>query len=362
MVTYSVSVAQRTPALSGSPTLTEIGPVHASGLSWGAELNREGEATASAVIDTLDADVKGAVQEQLDDDSDVTGLELWINHSDDDGNNELVHQGPIVGYQFQGTGDTISFVSRGLLYYLRHMIVDPVFSAATAEFTNVDQYTIATTLIDDWQSGTSGNFGIDTSGVGLSGTTRDRVYQYGDNVFQRVTELAEVDGGFDMSIDADRNLVLVAEKGSDRSGSVVLDRRGLTDAGLAISLAEGDIASTAFVSNTDQDNPLTAVQNDTTLRDSFGRTGVFASFDGITSQTTLQGKAKVLRDSRNRPLISPTPQLLPVVGAGPLDFDVGDTVAFSPSIGIELNLARRVLRKNVSVGDDGNESINVELA
>lgn len=351
---YNVSVVHRSPNQLTAPTLTELGPVYASGLSWGEELSREGEATATTTPETLSEDITDQIVEALDNDSDVPGLELWIRRG-----STLVFQGPLVGLQVQGEDVSWSLVARGPLYYLRYMFLR---ESATLEFDGVDQHTIAETLIDDWQSLDYGNYGLDLSQITASGTTRDRTYAAGDNVYQRVTELGAVDGGFDIWVNADRE-VMLGTKGSDLTGSVVLDRRGITDAGLAVSFAAGDLASEAYGRNTDDESPLSSEQSDTTLRQSFGRSGVAGSFDGVTAQSTMDDHAQALLDSRTRPLVSPTPQLIPVDGAGVDDFGTGDTVVFAPRIGISgLSLERRVLKKSVTVSDDGTESIGVEFA
>lgn len=345
---YSVSIAEHVPSQASTPTVTELGPVPASGLSWSEELSREGEASASCDVATLDSSITDAVAEQLDNDDDVPHLELFI-HRDD----TRVHRGPIVGLTVSGTGDKWTFVSRGPLYWLRYMYV-----LAATTHSGVDQFTIGAGLIDQWQDEDYGNFGLDTSGVGTSGTTRDRTYEEGDEVFQRLIELAEVQNGFDVWVDMDDLDVHFGTKGSDKTGTVVLDRRGIVDAGLSVSFAAGDLASDALALNTDED-PLTSTSVNTTLRQSFGKTGVVGSFDKVTVQSTLDDHAAALQQARTRPFVSPQPKLFPVSGAGVLDFTTGDTVQFAPRIGVELVLDRRVQRKAVNVGEEGQEEISV---
>lgn len=347
MENYSVSVVERVPQSSGTPSLTELGPIVASGLSWTEELGREGEATASTLPETLSPEIVTTVQELLDDDDDVPGLELWVRRGA-----SLVFAGPIVGLQVQG--DTWSFRAAGLLYYLRYMYLRQNYA-----FSGTDQFTIAKSLIDDWQALLYGHFGLDTSGISTSGVTRDRTYDAGDNAYQRLVELAEVNNGFDVWVDADRDVHL-GTKGSDLSSTVVLDRRGITNAGLSISLAAGDVASEAWGMSTDE-NPLVQELTNSTLRQSFGRSGISASFDGVVVQATLDDHTQALLDARSRPLISPQPDLIPVEGAGVEDFAAGDIVQFTPRIGIPLTMSRRVVSKRVSVSDEGVETIGVSF-
>lgn len=349
---YSVSIAKRTPNATGgtAPTFEERGPVVASyGLSWSEELSREGEATVSTDPTTLDSNIVDDLVDVFLDD--VPGLELWISKG-----TEIAFRGPIIGLQYQDP--TLSFVARGPLYYCRYMIVpnDVTHSA-------VDQYEIGASLIDDWQDLPYGHFGLDTSGVGSSGTTRDRTYEDGDNVYERLTELGDVDGGFDIWVDPETRDVTFGSKGSDLSSQVVLDRRGISGTGLSVSMAAGDICSDAVAYNTDEENRLEASAGANSIRVSFGRSAVVGSFDGVTELSTLIGKATLLRDARLTPLVSPQPEIIPVSGAGVFDFSVGDTVQFVPRIGIPgISVTRRVLKKAVSVGDDGAETIGVEFA
>lgn len=360
--TYTVSIAHRVPQSSGEPTLTELGPVVASGISWTEELTRDGEASASTTPDSLPAEIIDKVVEwvtdvDVSDGSAVTGfpgLELWIHRG-----SSRVFQGPIIGLQIAGEPATWTFRAAGLLYYLRYMILLP---GSTLAFSGVDQHTIAKTLVDDWQDLSYGHFGLDTSAITESGVNRDRTYVAGDRVYQRLIELAEVDNGFEVWTTEDREIML-GTKGTDLTGSVVLDRRGITNPSLAISVAEGDIASEVYASNTDGTAPLTSTKAATAVRESFGRVGISASFDGVTVQGTLDDHAQSLLDARGRPLVVPQPELIPVTGAGVEDFGVGDTIQFVPRIGVDgVVLERRVLRRRVAVDDDGNETISVALS
>jgi hypothetical protein len=354
-VAYSVSVVKRTPTQSSTPTLVEVGPIlDPSGLSWSDELNRETEASVSCDPRLLSEPVKVQIREDLDDDSDTPGLELWIYRD-----SVRVFEGPIVGYQIQGEANTLTVTARGLLYYLRGMWL-------LADFAQTDdQYDIGKMLVDQWQAEDYGHFGIDTSGIGTSGTNRQRTWLAHEqhNVFQRLSELADVNGGFDYWVENEtRDLEFAAARGTDLSATVFLDRRGVVDPGIAVSKAAGSFASTAFASSSG-DMVLTSSDVDATLRQSFGYWGHAETFDGVTVQATLDDHAARLLADRNRVMFVPAPSVIPVSGSSPTAFDPGDTIEFSYDFGVgTVTVQRRVLKKQVSVGDEGQEDMGVAFA
>lgn len=352
MDNYAVSLVHRAPAQLTAPTFTELGPIPAIGLRWADEHNREGDAAVAFNPSTLESAVVDSLVDALDDDTTVPGLELWVYRG-----SSRVFRGPIIGVTISGIGDEWALVAAGPLYYLRYMYV-----LADTTYAGTDQHTIGKALIDQWQAENYGHFGLDTSSIGASGTTRDRSYEQGDDVFTRLVQLMEVNNGFDAWIDPDTYEVNFGTKGSDKSATVVLDRRGITDAGLAFSLAAGDIASEGLALNTD-DPPTTATVANSSLESSFGKTGIVASFYDVVQQSTLTDHATALQAARSKPLVVPSPKLFPVAGADVTDFESGDTVQFVPEVGVpNLTYTRRIQRRQITVTEDGNEDIGVTFA
>lgn len=117
-------------------------------------------------------------------------------------NQQMVWAGPVLTVAEPNKPEngewTLDFGGEGLLHYLWRWRV-----TSTLEFVAEDQFAIAQALIDHHQDKAGGDFGIDTSGVGVSGVDRDRTY-FGyelKNIGEAVQQLAEVEGGFDYSID-----------------------------------------------------------------------------------------------------------------------------------------------------------------
>lgn len=350
---YRVTIAARTPAQSAAPTLTEVGPViDARGLKWETALNAAGTVTVTCDPRTLPADVKSRFLNLA-----AYPCELWLYR-----NGTKVHAGPVIGLA-GGTPD-LTITAPGLLYYTRYMAV-----AADHVFTATDQWTIARTLIAQWQALDYGDFGLDVSAVTLSGVTRDRTYLGTVEehlVGQRLAELAAVLDGFDFWIDpVTRALNLAAARGSDLSATVILDARGITKAGSFYGVAAGDIASEAAGRTYDRatDAVLTSTAVNTALRATFGRCAVSGTWDGITDQQTLDDHTGALLTTRAVPLFTVDPALQPVSGAAVGDYDVGDTVTWDDDDGIGRRTeARRVARRTVTVTDDGDEEVAVDFA
>lgn len=351
--TYELVLVDRTPNQLTGPTLTDLGPLIAPTITYQEVLNGDGQLQCSVVPDKLEADVKNALRRLMDPSVPPDPLELHLYR---DGSK--VWAGPLVGWQIQG--GTLTLDARGMAYYLRYWWV-----TSDLTYTATDQYTIAAGLIDHWQSLDYGNFGIDTSTVGTSGTTRTRTYLADEhhNIHEAVTKLSEVSDGFDWWIDADGTLNLSAQRGSDLTSAVVFDLRNITNPGIAGSVAADDIASEAFGLATDVDvDPFTSTRSNPAVRQAFGRAGVAKTFDGVSVQATLDGHTQRLVDDRSGPLFVPGPELIPVSDMRPGDFGPGDTTEWSFDAGLGLQtFDRRLSAVQVSIDQDGGETMSVAM-
>ena len=343
---YLVTLVARTPQQTTGPTLVEVAPIlDARGLQFEDELNRPG----SARLTTDPATLPAAVQARLRD-LKAAPCELWVER---DGTRMFA--GPLLGWSLSDDGN-LQLTAAGLAYYLDYMFV-----AADQTFTATDQWTIARTLVDQWQDLDYGNYGIDVSAVTTSGVTRDRTYLASEEnwVGDRIRELGAVINGFDHHVDpASRVLVLEASRGTDLTATVVVGV-GVTSPGLTASVAAGDIASEAFGRSTGDDGELlTSTAADTTVRSGFGRSAVSGTWNGISVQGTLDDHTGRLLTTRSKMLLTTEPDLIPIVGASVGDFAVGDTVVFDydPGFG-RITENRRIVRMRIQVADDGNETI-----
>jgi len=95
--------------------------------------------------------------------------------------------------------NTMNIAGAGLMSYFRHR-----FITDTTTYTATDQLEMARLLIDKAQAVGGGNIGVSTSDTNTSGVLRDRTY-YGyeyKNFAEAITQLAEVQNGFDFYIDS----------------------------------------------------------------------------------------------------------------------------------------------------------------
>lgn len=348
---FKLSAVGRTPQAAAAPTLTELGPLVPRDLSWRRVLNAPPELRFSVPTRTLQDDIRARLLTL-----DTTPLEVWL-HLD----GELVEQAFVQAIQPQG--DSVIFYCPGVLGYLAYWFV-----VADVSYSATDQFTIGKALVNQWQALSYGNFGIVTTGITTSGVTRtiDYVAAERHNVLQRLQELGGADDGFDIHVNqATRALVFShPQKGSDLTGSVILDSRNITNPGSVASVAPGDVATEAFGVGTGPDQTLlTSTQANTTLRGQFGRVGVTATFDNVPAQATLDGYTQALLDARAAQLFMPAPGLRPIADVDVDSFDVGDTVAYVYDDGLgERSGDFRVSQKQVDVDLQGRTTMAVAFA
>jgi hypothetical protein len=353
MPDYELVAVARTPQESGPPTLTEVGPIVAPKITWLRDLSGNGSVAFSCQPDKLADDIKLRLRDPLSHPTEVVVYRDGVARM----------SGFVAGHQLQGEGrQTLSVTCPGLLGYLAYMWV-----TSDLTFDQIDQTLIGKALVDHWQDQTWGDYGIDTSAITASGVLRDRTYVAREQhqIDRRLRELGAVDGGFDIDIDpATRELILAYPSlGSDLSATVILDGRNVTDPGVVMSVAPGDIASEAFGTGGDGQTAITSIAENTTLRETWGRAGVSKSFDGVTEQATLDDHTATMLNGRAAALLTPGPGLMPVADANVEDFDIGDTVTYEYDAGLGIQSgAFRVASRQVSIDEDGVETMAVSFA
>lgn len=352
-VEYKYSVSARTPNQSTGPTLTEIDElVPVGSVSYTDELNFDGEASLSVEPENVPSDIGERLK-------DLRSLPCELNIIRDD---IVKWKGPILSCQLQGP--TLTINARGLMYYMRYMALeaDLLFTAAT------DQYTIGKGLVDAYQALDYGNYGIDTSGIGTSGVTRTRrfFFKENQNVFKRLIELAEQDNGFDVWVDANRDLQFASPRGTDLTLEVYADPSNIINPNIFWSTAEDNIASNAIAVGTDATGELASVVGTdevVDVQETFGRATIFSTAEDVTSQATIDNHATRLLETRQVQLFVPGPEALPVAGATPADFGPGDTIQYLINAGRlgQIHLERRVRMLRTVVADDGAEDMQIEF-
>lgn len=354
MTAWEVVLVARVPQSAAPPTLTTINRLIVNTVSYVEELNRPGTATLGCPIRSLSDDVKDRLVNLV-----AFPCEVWIYQDDD-----LVWAGEIQTLSVQNQTVTLNCV--GLLGYTYRMGI-----TSNLTYTGVDQFTIAKGLVDHWQALLHGNFGIDTSGIGLSGITRDRTYLRNElhNVGQRLADLGKVDDGFDLRVDPlTRDLVLdYPESGTDLSASVFLDERNIDSASVAMSVSPDDIVSNVYATGTSTNTggtntTLYAAWELSGVRSSFGRSWGSKSFDGVSVQGTLDDHATAYLVARSQQLFQPGVTIIPRPGAQIGDFHAGDTISYSYDAGLGLQSNTfRVAKVKVDINEEGRQRLGVEF-
>ena len=350
---YTVTVTQVVPTEAGTFVRNEVGRLNgAFGLSYKETLNQPATLSVSFLPEAQDEAVAAAIR------SPAYELNLWLLDS-------LVFRGPAVVRQGQASesGITFSLQARDALHYLWRRLLDPTKDHT---YSDVDQFDIAASLVSLAQADPYSGFGIDASGLGLSGVTRDRTYEAAEFhvVGQRLTELATVDNGFDFWIDPG-TLVLMAEypqRGVDKTATVVIDRSSMLVPAATWVWGIEDYVSHAYGLSTGQDEAyvIGEAENPTVLTE-FGRADLGATYQDVTNQETINDHARRMADERADILYLPAPQAI-ASGFDRSDIDVGDLVEVSYDYGLGTETVdRRIASITTTIGDDGNETFGLEL-
>lgn len=356
LVRYELVCVARIPQTNGAPTLLQVDPIDWTGLSYVDELSKPQQLNAGAKITSLTEPILQRLRDLAH-----NPMELWLYR-----NSKLVFAGPLFGWQVQGTGQAISLQAAGLLGYTQLMEIE-----TDTTFNQVDQFTIASSLINAWQNTPYGNFGIDTTSVGASGVLRDATYlaKEQNTVAKRLEELGKRDNGFDMSVDPTTRKLQLAYPtfGVDRSvgeDAIVFDERNITNPNVICSCAPGDVASDAFGTGTNVAgaDPTYSTQWSDDLRARYGRSAVASSFQGVSEQATLDAYVQGLLDVRQSALMIPGPDVRVTPDTDLSLYDVGDTVFYRLHSQLGLEGGFRLRKRTVTVKTTGQESVSLAFA
>ena len=240
-----------------------------------------------------------------------------------------------------------------------------LYSADTLTYTGVDQLDLAWQLIQQTQGKPGGALGISKGFAdGSTGILRDRTYEAGDSIGQRVQELSEVIDGFDWDIlpASASSLLLQAwypERGSDRG--VVLEVGGLA----ATVNREAGTSDYANAIRYTGESLLAAVESGAAdLADPAafpqGRWDLALGDEGLTTQAALDDRAAWQLAQSQVPRPTYTVRLRAGGWGGPDHIWLGDTVRLIiPSGRLDVDSAYRV--HEVEIAMDGNNSETVTL-
>lgn len=351
-VKYEVVCVARVPQVSGPPTFIEVDPIDWTSITHNQVLNVADSVSIEVKIEKLTEPILQRLRTPHE-----LPTEIWVRR-----NGKQVFAGPLLGGSV--SSESLSLEAQGIEAYTKMWYV-----ASDLDFQNVDQFTIAATLVNQWQSLDYGNFGIDTSQVGVSGVLRSLALPAAElhNVFDRIDDFTKLADGFDISVDpASRVLELYyPQRGQDRSSgedAIIFDQRNVTSSDLAFSVAPGDLASDGLATATasGSDAPLVATFANSELRARYGRTGVTASFQS-PDQGALDAATQALVQARGAVLLVPGPNARVTIDSDLSSYDVGDIIGYQAHSRLSVSGAYRVRKRVVRVAETGTESVSLEF-
>lgn len=242
-----------------------------------------------------------------------------------------------------------------------------LYSDSTLSWSGLEQALIAWNLLQQTQIRPGGNLGI-TQGVGTStGVARDRTYEAGDSIGQRVQELSEVIDGFEWDISTpsptELKLDIWPQRGTDRG--VILEFGGLA-ASIRRTVDPGEYANALRLTGQQPEGggteptPAERAAADIATRPE-GRWDR-ASGTNIVLQDSLNDRADwQLADSQ---VVRPAYVVKLKAGAwrGPNHIWLGDPVRLVVRSGrLMVDTSLRVQEVAVDIADDGNESVTLSI-
>lgn len=349
-VVYEMTCVSRQMQPNGPPIFTDIDPLNWTGLAYTEQISRPSYLTAGIPVDTLTPDIISVLKDQAHKASEI---HLFRN-------GKLVFAGPWLGFQIQG--NTLTITSKDIMSYLDWYVI-----AQDMVFAQQDQFVIGKAMVDQWQTLDYGNFGIDTSSIGLSGVLRDATYLKTETkvVSSTLADLGKRQNGFDFWVDpSTRKLNFVyPNRGVDRStgpDAIVFDARNVSNSNIIGSAGPNDIASEGIVTGTSggsTDGVVYSLKSNLDLRAQFGRSAITGTYQGVSDQATADAYAQGLIDARDQPYHMPGPGVRVTPDADLSAYDVGDMVQYTLHQLLDVSGAYRLNSRQVVVSSQGQETV-----
>lgn len=267
------------------------------------------------------------------------------------------------------TGDDIGEISHSVTFavldYRAVLQRRRLYDSSIKTWTATDQAEIAWQLLQQTQTRPGGGLGISKGMGNPTGITRDRTYEVGDSIGERVQELSETVNGFDWDISptSPSGLALdiwYPQRGVDRG--VVLEYGGL------VAKVRREVNTSEYgnaLRYTGKDGALLTPQE---LEASGiatapqGRWDLVFGDDGLTTQAALNDRAAwQLAESQ---VIRPAYTVTLRAGAwtGPDHIWLGDTVRLVIRSGrLDVDTSLRVYEIGISLDDDGAENVEITV-
>lgn len=223
-----------------------------------------------------------------------------------------------------------------------------------------DEASIAWQLVQATQGKTGGNLGISRGTGQTTGYLRTRLFTAGKGIADSISQIGELDGGFDWEIDPQLRLN-VYNPARGRPTDVVLDFGGaVASFTRAVMPAEYGNAVRA-IAGTDPRAPEIRQATDLATRPE-GRFEIERGFPDILEQATLAAKADWLLAESQILRPSYVLTLAPDRYPGPQKLWLGDTCIVSIRSGrLDEHTTQRVMEISFEPDGDGDETVRVTV-
>lgn len=193
-------------------------------------------------------------------------------------------------------------------------------------FASVSQGNIVWGLIQHAQAATGGNLGITLGSAGPS-IIRSREYQIGQNIFDAISELTQVQNGIVWDIDAGLQLI-VSDQSSFPTPATPI-QLGMTARRLSRPSSAEQFANAAVVVGNSQTTTPVIVENPTLGVDPRGRWERFLSITQADDQATLTETADGLLEEAVSPLSTWQIEMEPSRYFYDAEYQIGDIVTLA---------------------------------
>jgi microcystin-dependent protein len=251
--------------------------------------------------------------------------------------------------------DTTAFTATDYRGVLARRIM---WTDADRSFRQADQADIAWQFIADTQAEAGGNLGIVRGAAPATGVLRDRDYNPGQNVADALTNLGDCLNGFDWEIDANRNFNLFYPQRGRQTGLVLAYGRDIVEVHRTIDPTR--FANAVFYTGANTTTPVeTAV---TSFDPDIGRWDEQKSDPSVVLQQTVTDQADGELDAAS--VFDPSFSVTLAAGSwDPTTLWVGDTAQLIIQAGrLNVNMSRRIIQIDVTLDDDGGETVVLSVA
>jgi hypothetical protein len=272
------------------------------------------------------------------------------------------------------TGDTVGADTHTLdvtaLDYRAVLNRRRLYSTSTLTWAATDQAEIAWQLLTQTQIRPGGDLGISRGAGNPTGVVRDRTYEAGDSVGEKIQELSEVIDGFDWDITPVSASALALDVFYPRRGT---DRGVVLEYGGAVTAVRRDVSSADYANavrytggQTDDAVPVVTtpveLDADAIATVAQGRWDAVFGDDGLILQSTLADRAAW--QLAQAQVVQPTYTLTlrPGYWRGPTHIWLGDTVRLVLMSGrLRVNEQMRVQEMAFEIGDDGADGLSITV-